>query len=137
MPNSNWTLATGIRHLLISLIFRALIAAVLWGGLLFLIAPVFLSGKFVLTGFASLLFPLPPGLIMGFILSWKLQDNAGFGGVIVTGSATVAAIAAVLLGALTSNALRPFGTIEGLYFYGGLIVIYSMAVIIKFTIVDG
>ena len=136
MPKNNWTPATGIRHLYISLILRMLISIALWGGLLYLVAPAFQCGKFTLSTRWGYALAIPPGLLIGFIMSWKLVDNAGFGGAFVVISAMIASAVVFFLGAYISNQLRPFPDIDRLSIIGGLVLIIASAVVANYILVD-
>ena len=134
MASNNWTLATGIRHLFLSLTFRMLMTATLWGGLLIFLAPAFTSGKLVLRGPIGVVISLLPSLIIGFLMSWRLLDQAGFGGAFVVVSTAIATVVAIFLGSFFSHMLQPFADIQLLIVHGCILAVIAIAVVVKFTV---
>ena len=134
--NNDWTPAIGLRNLFVSLLIRSLIASVIWGGLLYLVAPVFQRDAFFFTGRALIVLAIPPGLVIGFVLSWRLCDRSGFGGMIVAFSAITAAIMTLFTGSFAAQTLRPFATAFDLGMICAMVGTFAVACVIKFTILD-
>lgn len=134
--NNDWTPAIGLRNLVAALLVRSLIASVMWGGVLYLVAPVFQRDAFFFTGRALIVLAIPPGLVIGFVLSWRLCDRSGFGGMIVAFSAIVAAAITVFMGSFAAQTLRPFASTYDLSMVCAMVGIFAVACIVKFTVLD-
>lgn len=134
--SDNWTPAIGLRRLALSLLLRMAICLILWAGLLAVVAPLFRSGKFVLAGGWFWVLAIPPGLVVGFIMSWRLSHQVGFSGLIPAISSAVVAVLGIVAGSLIVQAARPFAVAQSLYFIDGLTSIFALAMIVKILIVD-
>ena len=137
MPTTDdWTPAIGLRNLVLSLLLRMAICLILWCGLLTIVAPAFRSDRFVMGFWLIVVAAIPPGALIGFIMSWRLSEQVGFGGLLPAISSGILAIASIILGSLIVQMVEPFATAGELYVVDGCTGIIALACIVKIAIVN-
>ena len=132
----HWTLAIGLRNLGLSLLLRMAICLILWCGLLAIVAPAFQNNQFVLTFWLIFVAAIPPGALIGFVMSWRLSEQVGFSGLLPAISSGILAIASIILGSLIVQTVKPFATTGELYVVDGCTGIIALACIVKIAIVN-
>ena len=132
----HWTPAIGLRRLALSLLLRMAICLFLWGGLLTLVAPAFQYNQFVLTFWLIFIAAIPPGALIGFVMSWRLSERVGFAGLLPAISSGILAIASIILGSFIVQTVKPFATAGELYVVDGCTSIIALACIVKIAIVN-
>ncbi len=134
--NNDWTPAIGLRNLVLSLLLRMAICLILWCGLLAFLAPAFQNDQFVITLWLILIAAIPPGALIGFVMSRRLSEQVGFSGLLPAISAGIVAIASIILGSLIVQMVKPFATTGELFVVDGCTAIIALACIVKIAIVN-
>lgn len=134
--NNDWTPAIGLRNLALSLFLRMAICLILWSGLLTIVTPAFRSDRFVMGIWLILVAAIPPGALIGFIMSWRLCALVGFAGLLPAISSGIGAIASIVVGSLIIQTVEPFATAGEIYVVDGCTGIIALACIVKIAIVN-
>ena len=132
----DWVPAIGLRNLVLSLLLRMAICLILWCGLLAFVAPAFHSDQFVMSFWLILIAAIPPGALIGFVMSRRLSEQVGFSGLLLAISSGIVAITSIILGSLIVQTVKPFATTGELYVVDGCTAIIALACIVKIAIVN-
>ena len=101
-----------------------------------MVATAFQYNQFVLTFWLIFIAAIPPGALIGFVMSWRLSERVGFAGLLPAISSGILAIASIILGSLIVQAVKPFATPGELYVVDGCTGIIALACIVKIAIVN-
>ncbi len=134
--NNDWTPAIGLRRLVVSVVIRSMIASVVWGGGMLLVAAIFRGYSFSPAGRGFIIVAIPPGLVIGFILAWRLGDRVGFGGTIVGSAAALGVPASLYGGTFAALAIWPFTTMQQMGVICVMVGVFAIACVVKFAIFD-
>jgi hypothetical protein len=132
IEGGDWTPASGLRELVLSLALKGAVAAAAWCGLLLL---AFTDDRGLFFGsFMGLVVGLVAGVPLGFVMGYRLNERAGFTGPAVLfgaygGTLAAGILGSALAGAITGNAVDFVALPAGAF--GS-----AMGVILRLTLVE-
>ena len=103
-----WTMWTGLRRVLVSLMLRSLIILPLWAGLVWVLSSVLANITLGGRGFTGIAIILTiPGIAIGHVLMTGLADRAGFQSMLLGALAAAFAIGTIIGGIALAEVFQP------------------------------